>query len=55
MKKGTEQFLLSMMFTEKTDPILKQKIIEDMTSCRPEVGLGAADEMFVYDSACRNG
>jgi len=48
--KGSEPFLRSM-FTAKSDPALIKKIVKNMSSCPPQVGLGAWDSLFSYDLA----
>jgi pimeloyl-ACP methyl ester carboxylesterase len=48
-KKGTEIFLRSIMFTEKTDTALRERIVKDMCDCPPTVGLNSWEHMFHYD------
>ena len=48
-KKGTETFLRAWMFTPNSDPALVDKVVNKMTSAKPEIALGAWEGMFNYD------
>ncbi len=48
-KGAAENFLRSNMFTPKSDPALVEKIVNKMTSAKPEIGLGAMENMFKYN------
>lgn len=48
-KAGTENFLRAWMFTPKTDPALIDKIVNKMSSAKPQVGLGAMESGYKYD------
>jgi pimeloyl-ACP methyl ester carboxylesterase len=48
-KKGTETFLRTWMFTPKSDPALVDKVVNKMTSAKPEIALGAWEGMFNFD------
>jgi pimeloyl-ACP methyl ester carboxylesterase len=48
-KKATEDFLRNWMFTPKSDPALIKKIVDKMSSAKPQVGLSAWENMFKYD------
>lgn len=45
----TRSFLGAMMFTEKTDPVLKEKIIADMSCAPAEVGIASMESMWNLD------
>lgn len=47
--KATRNFINMYMFTADADPVLKDKILKDMSSSPPEVGIGAMEEMFKED------
>jgi len=48
-KGFAEKFLRAFMFTPKSDPELVDKIVKKMTSAKPEIALGAWENMFKYD------
>ncbi|MCP5104066.1 MAG: alpha/beta hydrolase, partial [bacterium] len=47
--KGTRDFISFFMFTPDADPVLKEKVLKDMASSPPEVGIGAMEEMLNDD------
>ncbi len=50
-KSAAENFLRSFMFTPKSDPALVEKIVNKMTSAKPEIALGSWENMFKYNLA----
>lgn len=48
-KTGTENFLRALMFTPETDPGLIDKIVNKMSSAKPQVGLGAMENGYKHD------
>jgi pimeloyl-ACP methyl ester carboxylesterase len=48
-KTGTENFLRAWMFTPETDPALIDKIVNKMSSAKPQVGIGAMESGYKYD------
>ena len=48
--EASREFITSM-FTETSDPILVERIVSDMSSAPPSVGIGAAEGIFNQDLA----
>ncbi len=47
--KGMRNFFSAFLFRADTDPALKERILKEMTSVPPEIGIGAMEEMLKDD------